>query len=216
MTSRVCPKCKAPADAGDAFCRRCGAAIPKEPPKPVCPKCGREVAAGDRFCPGCGADLSGGGAGRKQRPKLAGNPLALGAVLVALLVCVGAGTLLSGGGEGPGTPAAGGGSGISDADASGLLAVNLAETSAPWRDNVLMADPAQGDTVTDMPDSFVFGSDITRREISAVTFVDTTEHLPEKRWDVSQAQDGSVMAGVSEDGDLYYLFIAADGGVAAP
>ena len=81
MTSRVCPKCKAPADAGDAFCRRCGAAIPKEPPKPVCPKCGREVAAGDRFCPGCGADLSGGGAGRKQRPKLAGNPLALGAVL---------------------------------------------------------------------------------------------------------------------------------------
>ena len=218
MTSRVCPKCKAPADAGDAFCRRCGAAIPKEPPKPVCPKCGRELTAGDRFCPGCGADLAPGAsqkpAGKTAQPGI--KPLAVTLAAAALLVCVGIGALLSGGGEEPGRPAAGGGSGISDADASGLPAVNLAETSAPWRDNVLMADPAQGDTLTDMPDSFVFGSDITRREIGAVTFVDTTEHLPEERWDVSQAQDGSVMAGVSEDGDLYYLFIAADGGVAAP
>ena len=134
----------------------------------------------------------------------------------ALLICVGIGALVAWGGKGPGGVAASGGSGISDTDSSGNSAVNLVETSAPWRDNVLMADPAQGDTLTDMPGSPVFGSDITRREISAITFMDTTEHLPEERWDVSQAQDGSVMAGVSEEGDFYCLFIAADGGVAAP
>ena len=65
----------------------------------------------------------------------------------------------------------------------------------------------------------VFGSQALRRnEILSVTFLSDVSRMPEKSWDVSQAGDGSVMAWgeESDNGGLYDLYIAGNGGVVAP
>ena len=61
----------------------------------------------------------------------------------------------------------------------------------------------------------VFGSGYQREQISAVTFLDTLSGAPADAWDVSEAGDGSVMAWVEPDGELYRLYIAGEGGVSA-
>ena len=60
----------------------------------------------------------------------------------------------------------------------------------------------------DLDDLCVLGSDIKRRSIRTITFLDTLKRVPEDAWDVSEKQDGSVMAWL-EDGDA--LYFAADG-----
>ncbi|MGQ9583815.1 MAG: zinc ribbon domain-containing protein [Anaerolineae bacterium] len=49
----ACPRCGQPAQAGDRFCRLCGAALGGH-----CPQCGAFCEAEDRFCAQCGALLS--------------------------------------------------------------------------------------------------------------------------------------------------------------
>jgi len=90
--------------------------------------------------------------------------------------------------------------------------------AAPWENNVLMADKLD----TSLPaghgyESAVFGSDITRDEIATITVLDSLKDLPSAAtWDVSETQNGSVLACVLKDGEYYDLFIAAEGGVSAP
>ncbi len=55
----------------------------------------------------------------------------------------------------------------------------------------------------------VFGSDYQSKDIKSITFLDSLKDIPRDAWDVSEAQDGSVMAWVI-DGALY---IAGNGGV---
>ena len=57
----------------------------------------------------------------------------------------------------------------------------------------------------------VFGSSYFRSDIRSVVFKDTLADMPEDAWDVSEAQDGSVMAWVAQD----VLTIAGEGGVTA-
>lgn len=60
--------------------------------------------------------------------------------------------------------------------------------------------------------SSMYGNDnYSRGKISTITFLDTLKDMPDSSWDVSEAQDGSVMAWVLNGDDLY---IAGEGGVA--
>ena len=91
------------------------------------------------------------------------------------------------------------------------------ETADPelWRSNVLGADeiPEEYDGVFfDYP---VFGSEYQRSQIGSVTILDTLADLPEDAWDVSEAENGTVMAWVEPSGGLYDLYIGAEGGVSA-
>ncbi len=61
----------------------------------------------------------------------------------------------------------------------------------------------------------IFGSDIYATTVSSVTFLDSLDDMPADAWDVSENQDGSVMAWTVENGKLCDLFIAGDGGVDA-
>lgn len=74
-------------------------------------------------------------------------------------------------------------------------------------DNILM--PQTGDNYN----SPVFGNEaITHEDITSVTFLDTLDGMPADAWDVSEAQNGTVMAWLENGTDLY---IAGDGGVTA-
>jgi len=60
----ACPACGAPYQPGDAFCVRCGQALPRQEaaptpaPERVCPSCGAALRPDDRFCARCGHRLS--------------------------------------------------------------------------------------------------------------------------------------------------------------
>ena len=89
----------------------------------------------------------------------------------------------------------------------------------PWKTNILRSDEiprdSDGSYVISSNIYSVFGSDYERLQISAVTFLDTLSGAPVDAWDVSEAGDGSVMAWVEPDSELYRLTIAGKGGVSA-
>ena len=65
-------------------------------------------------------------------------------------------------------------------------------------------------------DNFVLGNSAVNREsIVLVDFVDTLEGQGEGAWDVSAAQDGSVMAWVTQEPAGGHLYIGGEGGVTA-
>lgn len=90
------------------------------------------------------------------------------------------------------------------------------ETTEPapklWEVNVLRSDEIPEGPVSGR-DYLVFGSGYQRKHIQSVTFLDTLADAPEDAWDVSEAENGAVMAWVKRDEDLYDLFIGAEGGV---
>ena len=61
----------------------------------------------------------------------------------------------------------------------------------------------------------VFGSQYRREQIQSVTFLDTLAEMPADAWDVSEAGNRSVMAWVKPNGELYDLYIGAEGGMKA-
>ncbi len=91
-----------------------------------------------------------------------------------------------------------------------LVFVQTAKFSSANYFNILMKD---------YDDRTVLGSEISRDSIKSVTFMDTLEGMPDTAWDVSQDQDGSVMAWTQQstddnsDDEMYDLFIAGEGGV---
>ena len=62
----------------------------------------------------------------------------------------------------------------------------------------------------------VFGAKLRRSQIASVTFLDTLTNAPEDTWDVSADRSGSVQAWAVAVGELYDLYLAADGEIAAP
>ena len=81
------------------------------------------------------------------------------------------------------------------------IAEKLAKT--PMTDNIEL------ENATSAP---VFGSIYQRQQIASITFLATTKDAAPDNWDVSQNQDGTVLAWVVPNGDLYDLFIGAEGG----
>ncbi|MBQ2954925.1 MAG: BspA family leucine-rich repeat surface protein [Clostridia bacterium] len=61
----------------------------------------------------------------------------------------------------------------------------------------------------------VLGSDIYRAEIASVSFVASLSGMTDGAWDVSEAGDGSVMAWAVPDGEMYHLYIGANGSIRA-
>ena len=84
-----------------------------------------------------------------------------------------------------------------------------------WKTNILRSDEIPFDSFGQNAKYLVFGSNYQRHQISAVTFLDTLSGAPADAWDVSEAGDGSVMAWVEPDGELYRLTITGEGGVSA-
>lgn len=88
-----------------------------------------------------------------------------------------------------------------------------------WKQNILMSSEVDasiplGGYRGSAVEWFVFDTELWRSQISRVTFEDSVEHVPENHWDVSLAQNDSVLAWVIPDGsDKYELHIAAEGGI---
>jgi uncharacterized RDD family membrane protein YckC len=68
-----CPSCEAEYRKGDLFCRQCGAAVAKAPPKAVCISCGTAVLLPARFCNACGGSLSRDADGHEVTPSPEGG-----------------------------------------------------------------------------------------------------------------------------------------------
>ena len=197
----------------------------------TCRKCGRELPPDAGFCTYCGTAVTEGAAVPKA-PKGDGNVSVPGAAMPqpprrsrkALMACGGGAAalllalalILSFGGR---TPSGAGPAPVSPPPsippASPAGAAAEEPDTAPWTNHVLK---------NEIPDSFilaaseypVFGSEYTRDQIVSVTFLDTLEGQSGGAWDASRAGDGSVMAWVKPNGALFDLYIAGEGGVAAP
>lgn len=65
-------------------------------------------------------------------------------------------------------------------------------------------------------DQPVFGSSFNRRQIRRIEFLSSTASAGSNAWDISANADGSVLAWTKPEGDLYALYIAANGKVYAP
>ena len=88
---------------------------------------------------------------------------------------------------------------------------------AKFFENVLMPDKEINLNPAFAYKKFVFGSEIYRYEVASVTFLDTKADMPVEHWDVSEAQNDSVVAWATQaENGLYDLFIAADGVIGAP
>ena len=122
-----------------------------------------------------------------------------------------------------------GGSGTPQAPAEMDNAPTAAtETAAqPWESNILRSDTPNDGSVSyskggngfelkgDTP-YYAFGSEYRRDQIHTIHFLDTLTDAPENAWDVSEAGNGAVRAWVEPNGELYDLYIGAEGGVNAP
>lgn len=173
-----------------------------------CPCCRTVLSADIKFCSNCGTALpaiSDAEMRRSQSSKAMlylGIGIGAGAVVMLALVLLLRGTLF---------PTQGSGTTYASSQAAGV------ETPAPvWMNNVLMSDPAQGETLNEKYVSTVLGSDLTRTQVSSITVLDTLAACPDSAWDVSERQDGSVMAWAQANGEWYDLYLAGEGGVTAP
>ena len=81
--------------------------------------------------------------------------------------------------------------------------------STGWEKNVLKLFPGAGEL-----EPVAYGAGVMRKQIRSVMFLDNLDTAPQMHWDVSEAQDGSVLAWVvMGSGDSCDMFIAAEGGV---
>lgn len=169
-----------------------------------CPRCRKAQPPDAKFCSSCGAALpavpeSGrSGPGRAGGMLLAGIAVGVGAMALLFLLL------------GRDAPAR-----AEQADEN-IYDSAQADPAARWQSNVLMADPARGETLNEKCVSSVLGSGLTRTQVRSITVLDSLSACPAAAWDVSESGDGSVMAWTEENGDLFDLYIAGEGGVAAP
>ena len=99
-----------------------------------------------------------------------------------------------------------------------IVQVTYQPGEEPWKDNILRSDEVPTDKNGYYSESIfvihpVFGSEYRREQIASVTFLDTLTDAPEDAWDASEAGDGRVLAWVIPNGELYDLYIGAEGGI---
>jgi len=81
-------------------------------------------------------------------------------------------------------------------------------------ENTLMEHPV--DSVENGPANKAFGTSVARDQVSSITVLYTTQDAPTTAVDVSMNGNGKVLAWVEENGTLYDLYLAAEGGIYAP
>ena len=94
-----------------------------------------------------------------------------------------------------------------------------AEDTAQQKQPVIASNVLMGNTMDDYDkeaEEPAFNTPVLRKEVGTITFLDTLQDAPADAADASQAQDGGVKAWAVKNGELYDLFIAAQGGVQAP
>lgn len=79
-----------------------------------------------------------------------------------------------------------------------------------------MLMPVEVSLGTEIEGAFAFQTSARRKEIQTVTFLDTLADAPADAVDVSLRQNGKVKAWIVPNGELYDMYIAAEGGVYAP
>lgn len=99
----------------------------------------------------------------------------------------------------------------------GFLDLSKAKVPSPVnipvnKTNVLMSDHSTASDDEGAKTYPVFGSKYQRQQITSITFLPNLRDVGQDAWDVSEAQDNSVMAWV----DSNELYIAGSGGVTAP
>lgn len=82
------------------------------------------------------------------------------------------------------------------------------------RENTLAVHREAGKEVT--PQSSAFGTTVTREQVKTITVLYSIQNAPEDAVDVSQQQNGKVLAWTVPNGELYDLYLAAEGGIYAP
>lgn len=166
-------------------------------------KCGYQNNESAVFCAGCGRKLYDNNRSKLQRVLM----VVLACLVVALCV------VLVKGKKEPSKPVS----------TEPVVSSNTLPESSQvhsWRDNVLMRDRVDavaplGYFRSEIVADSVFGSDhLQRTDICRVVFEDTVQNVPDDCWDVSDAQNNSVLAWVipAED-NMYELHIAAEGGI---
>lgn len=63
--------------------------------------------------------------------------------------------------------------------------------STGWEENVLKLFPGAGEL-----EPVAYGADVMRKQIRSVTFLDNLDTAPQMHWDISEEQNGSVLAWV--------------------
>lgn len=98
------------------------------------------------------------------------------------------------------------------------LSEYIQRTQSKNGSRVLMEDPMQYnlDEAGYLKTFPVFGTDLMRDQVASVTFLNTLKDAPKEVVDLSGARDKSVQAWIVPNGDLFDLYIAAEGGVKAP
>lgn len=98
------------------------------------------------------------------------------------------------------------------------LSEYIQRTQSENGSRVLMEDPMQYNLDENgyLKTFPVFGTDLMRDQVASVTFLDTLKDAPSEVVDLSAARDGSVQSWIVPNGDLFDLYIAAEGGVKAP
>ena len=97
---------------------------------------------------------------------------------------------------------------------TGMRASAPIKENTAWKNNVLRSDEITWVlNLDERKKHSVFGSQYRREQIQSVTFLDTLAEMPADAWDASEAGNRSVMAWVKPNGELYDLYIGAEGGM---
>lgn len=88
--------------------------------------------------------------------------------------------------------------------------VSAGESADSQRYNILRSDYLSNGYSL-LGDEFVFDSNYYKNKISSITFLDTLDGCPDDAWDASEGEVGSVMAWVGPNGELFDLYIGAEG-----
>lgn len=191
---RYCWNCGAELDNNVQICGNCGVRI--QPAGKKCPYCGNDENEGNAvYCGKCGRKLKKGKS--KMGVWIVSVILAIAVVSVVLI------TVLSNGR----------GKNIAykePASAEPVATEPAGEVS--WKENILMSDEVANYIVYNGYGAFVMGTSVPRAQINSITFLDTLKDVPADSWDVSEKQDGSVLAWVTNGNALY---IGANGGINA-
>lgn len=75
------------------------------------------------------------------------------------------------------------------------------ESENAWKNNLLMKNP------------HIMFSGISKNAITSVVFIDTCTDAPENAWDISVAQNRSVLAWIEDVAEYCQLYIAGNGGI---